>query len=71
MSRDFHYRESVARLHDAETKEWIAELPVGDMVRFGWIRPVEASQRGRSVPPLFRCARHSAWRRKYAYSSKM
>ncbi len=45
MSRDFHYRESVARLSGAETKDWIAELPLGDMVRFRWMRPVAAASR--------------------------
>src|SRR5262249_7912981 len=35
MSRDFHYRESVSRLSGTESKDWLAELPLSDMVRFG------------------------------------
>jgi HTH-type transcriptional regulator / antitoxin HigA len=66
MSRDFHYRESVARLHNAETKEWIAELPVGDMVRFGWIRPVEASREAAACLRFFDVPDIQAWHAKYA-----
>ena len=39
MSRDFQYREDVARLCEAD-EEWLAELPVGDMIKFGWLKPV-------------------------------
>ena len=38
MSRDFQYRQDVDRL-EAE-REWLTELPVGDMIRFGWVSPV-------------------------------
>src|SRR5437867_3946653 len=30
MSRDFQYRQDIARLH-ATDQDWLAELPVGDM----------------------------------------
>jgi plasmid maintenance system antidote protein VapI/Zn-dependent peptidase ImmA (M78 family) len=39
MSRDFQYRQDSARLHVAEGK-WLAELPLGDMIKYGWIKPV-------------------------------
>lgn len=39
MTRDLHYRENAARFQDDE-EEWLAALPVGDMIKFGWIRPV-------------------------------
>jgi HTH-type transcriptional regulator / antitoxin HigA len=38
ISRDFQYRQDVARLQVAH-KEWLAELPVGDMIKFGWLVP--------------------------------
>ena len=39
MSRDFQYREDVARLHKVD-REWLSELPIGDMIKFGWLTPV-------------------------------
>jgi Zn-dependent peptidase ImmA (M78 family) len=39
MLRDFQYREDVARLHK-EDEELVAELPLGDMIKFGWLGPV-------------------------------
>jgi len=66
MSRDFHYRESVARLNDAETKEWLAQIPVGDMVRFGWIRPVEASREAAACLRFFAVTDIQEWHAKYA-----
>lgn len=38
MSRDFQFRDDAAKLHGTE-QEWLADLPVGDMVRFGWLKP--------------------------------
>src|SRR5436309_14030668 len=39
MARDFQYREDSTRLKVAE-QEWLAELPVGDMIKFGWLNPI-------------------------------
>lgn len=39
MTRDFQYREDIAKRQAAEAKEWLSELPVGDMIRFGWLAP--------------------------------
>ena len=39
MSRDLQYRDDVAKL-DEINQEWLAQLPVGDMIRFGWLRPI-------------------------------
>ena len=66
MSRDFHYRESVARLNSEETKEWMAELPIGDMVRFGWMRPVDASREVSACLRFFDVPDIAAWRTRYA-----
>src|ERR1700722_15829264 len=66
MSRDFHYRESVAGLNDAETKQWISEIPIGGMVRFGWIRPVEASREAAACLRFFDVPDIQTWHAKYA-----
>lgn len=66
MSRDFHYRESVARLNSAETKEWMAELPIGDMVRFGWMRAVDASLEVAACLRFFDVPDIAAWHTRYA-----
>jgi HTH-type transcriptional regulator / antitoxin HigA len=66
MSRDFHYRDSVTRLGNAETKEWLGDLPIGDMVRFGWIRPVEASREVAACLRFFDVPDIQTWHAKYA-----
>ena len=38
MSRDFHFREDVKRIHGGG-QEWLRELPLGDMISFGWLKP--------------------------------
>ena len=40
-SRDFQYREDIARFEAAHTadQEWLRELPLSDMIRFGWLKP--------------------------------
>ena len=66
VSRDFQYREDVARLSGAD-KEWLDELPVGDMIKFRWLTPtprpaeeVAACLRFFDVPSV------SEWQRRYA-----
>src|SRR5258708_38471873 len=45
MSRDFQYREDSARIH-VQDQDWLNDLPVGDMIRFGWLgqRPTAADE---------------------------
>ena len=38
MMRDLQYREGAANLTSA-SKDWLAQLPVGDMIRYGWLNP--------------------------------
>ena len=38
MMRDLQYRDDVATLTNA-SKAWLAQLPVGDMIRYGWLKP--------------------------------
>ncbi len=66
MSRDFQYRQDTARLQVIDEK-WLAELPVGDMIKFGWLKPVphpseevEACLRFFGVPSV------PAWHQAYA-----
>ncbi|MBI3365989.1 MAG: ImmA/IrrE family metallo-endopeptidase [Ignavibacteriae bacterium] len=66
MSRDFQYREDISKLRAAD-KKWIRELPLGDMIRFGWLKSVphptdevNACLRFFDVPSV------SAWYEKYA-----
>lgn len=66
MSRDFQFRQDTARLQAAE-EDWIAELPIGDMIKFGWLTPaphpsdeVAACLRFFDVPSL------REWREAYA-----
>jgi HTH-type transcriptional regulator/antitoxin HigA len=66
ISRDFHYRESVTRLDSAETKDWLAELPIGDMVRFGWIKPTDALREAVACLQFFDVPNIEAWHAKYA-----
>jgi HTH-type transcriptional regulator / antitoxin HigA len=38
MTRDFRYREAVKKIRDAD-EAWLSELPLGDMIKFGWLHP--------------------------------
>lgn len=47
ITRETQYREDLSRLqrearHEKEA-DWLRELPVRDMIRFGWIAPVKSS----------------------------
>lgn len=45
MKRESQYREDMSRLLQEEpsstTEEWIKELPIKDMIKFGWLKPVQ------------------------------
>lgn len=36
MARDYRYRDMLTRLQNSEA-EWLSELPISDMVKFGWL----------------------------------
>ncbi len=66
MSRDFQYRQDIARLH-AANEEWLTELPVGDMIKFGWLKPVpHPSDEMTACLRFFDVPSVSAWRQAYA-----
>lgn len=66
VSRDFQYREDVSRSHREDEAEWLKELPIRDMVAFGWLSPAPTP-----VDELQACLRFfdiqgiEAWRAKY------
>ncbi len=71
MSRDFQYRGDVAKLHVAD-EEWITELPVGDMIRFGWLAPVpHPSDELATCLRFFNVPTVRAWREAYAGVQEM
>lgn len=70
MSRDFQYRQGVARLR-ATGQEWLKELPVGDLVKFGWIAPVNPAEEVAACLDFFAVPTIPAWREKYATALAM
>lgn len=71
MSRDFQYRQDATRLHP-DDGGWLTELPMVDMVRYGWLRPaprpsdeVAACLRFFNVPSL------QAWHETYGELEEM
>jgi HTH-type transcriptional regulator/antitoxin HigA len=71
MSRDFQYRQDVARLHAAD-QEWLSELPVGDMIKFGWLNPVpRPSEEVPACLRFFGVPNVSAWHQAYGRVEEM
>ena len=66
MSRDFQYRQDSASFHAADEK-WLRDLPVGDMIKFGWLKPVpRPSDEVSACLRFFGVSTVSAWRHAYA-----
>ncbi len=61
MSREFQYRQDMARLQRTDEK-WLSELPIGDMVKFGWLSKPEPSDEVESCLRFFNVPTVSAWR---------
>lgn len=68
MSRDFEYREPKAKTGiSPDEKSWLRELPVADMVRFGWLSPASGPSGLLSeCLAFFGVPNVGAWRRGYA-----
>ncbi len=67
MTRDFQYRQDIERLR-AGDQEWLSELPVGDMIKLGWLVPVpRPSEELAACLRFFNVPTVQAW--KQAYSS--
>jgi HTH-type transcriptional regulator/antitoxin HigA len=71
MSRDFQYRQDSARLH-APDHQWLAELPLGDMIQFGWLKPVpRPSDEMSACLRFFDVPSVAAWHQVYANLQEM
>jgi plasmid maintenance system antidote protein VapI/Zn-dependent peptidase ImmA (M78 family) len=72
MSRDFQYRQDIARLQATHEKKWLTELPVGDMIKFGWLRPVpHPSDEVTACLRFFNVPSVETWRETYASLQQM
>lgn len=70
MTREYQYREDVARLqhelHDTGSGEWLSELPVKEMIEFGWLEPFrESANEVKACLRFFGVPNVGAWREKY------
>jgi HTH-type transcriptional regulator/antitoxin HigA len=64
MSRDFQYHQDLTRLYE---KKWITELPVRDMIKFGWLRPApHPSDKVAACLRFFNVPSVDAWHETYA-----
>ncbi len=71
ISRDFQYREDIARFTTAD-KEWLDGLPVGDMIKFGWLHPIpHPSEELGACLRFFGVPNVSVWRQKYGELQKI
>jgi HTH-type transcriptional regulator/antitoxin HigA len=67
MTRDFQYREDTGKGEAVEAKKWLSELPVGDMIKFGWLSPPpHPSEEVRACLQFFGVPDVRAWREAYA-----
>ena len=65
MSRDFHYRQQVSRLR-GDPEAWLRQLPIADMVRFGWIKaPPHPAHEVTTCLQFFGVSSVQAWHAKY------
>ncbi len=70
LARDAHYQAYRARLAEeaqlAEQREWLKELPLKDMIYFGWIKKRDSGpERVAECLRYFGVASESAWREQY------
>jgi len=71
MSRDFHYRQDSARSRTAD-EAWLTELPVSDMVRFGWLKPTPRPEdEVTACLSFFNVSSVQEWRKAYTPLERM
>jgi len=71
MARDYQYRQDVGRLQ-SNGKEWVRELPIGDMIKFGWLSPVpRPSEEVASCLQFFGVPNVSKWSQVYKDLNQM
>jgi plasmid maintenance system antidote protein VapI len=75
MTRESQYREDITRLGPIQRAHtaWLDELPVSDMIKFGWIKPTSSSveSRQRACLEFFGAPDVPAWQRTYSRSTQM
>ena len=65
MSRDYQYRQDSKELHDEEDN-WLRNLPLGDMIKFGWLSPPPLpSEELRDCLRFFGASSVPEWKRRY------
>ena len=67
LRREAQYRDDIARLHGLHEEEtaatWLRELPIGDMVKFGWISRIQPrAAQAKEVLRFFGLSSLNAWR---------
>jgi len=66
MSRDLQYRGDMTRIRDLE-ESWFADLPIRDMVRYGWILPFDdPNMQLNECLRFFDVESIAAWNHKYS-----
>ena len=65
MSRDYQYRRDAQRLQTTE-ELWLRQLPIGDMIRFGWLeQPPLPADELKTCLQFFDVRTFPEWRRVY------
>ena len=71
MSRDYQYRQDSRGFHEEE-KEWLRKLPLGDMIKFGWLGPPPLpSEELAACLRFFGVSSVIEWKRKYGSLQEM
>lgn len=66
MSRDYQYRQDIRRLNKTH-EDWLAQLPIGDMIRFGWLTPApHPSEELDACLRFFGVSSVTDWNKKYS-----
>jgi plasmid maintenance system antidote protein VapI len=63
MARDYRYRETISKLQ-ASQKDWLAELPINDMTKLGWLNAAPSELVGACLR-FFSMPSIPAWRASY------
>lgn len=77
INREAQYRQDVARLRGRDSStaraDWLNELPIKDMIKFGWMSPASASLEAKETACLgfFDVPNVSAWRDAYRAALEM
>ena len=71
MSRDYQYRQDAKRLHEGE-EAWLRQLPLGDMIKFGWLSPPpHPSEELAACLRFFAASSVPEWGKKYGNLQEM